>query len=357
VRRQIPYLKPGKRGACALALSVGLLLSRHSRASGCVGGGALTGCFDANSLWLPAGRASFMVLPDTRATAVRQMSFGVAGEWLHGPVTLHVASPDQGGRSIHVLDTALDMSFFLAFGVFKSVELSLAAPTRVYQTGAGSGAVASQSAFPLERTAVRSPRVGLAYSLDDALAVPGVGVRLALDAALPLADQSELSGERSVVTMPSVALSTRTGAFRLEASLGVRLRQALDYGSVRLGNQGYGALGLGLEALRPGLLFVAVEAFMLPSLGESRAAAANATISSESLVPAEWLLSLHSCFAVGSPWTLGLAAGGGLPLSSETRETAAGPTTSHFLGMGTPDFRSLLVLRFTPAEPTPAAGR
>jgi hypothetical protein len=292
------------------------------------------------------GRATFTSLPDTRATSVGQVSFGIASELLHHPVVLHVSSPDRDGRDINVVDTALDASFFLGFGLVKDLELSLAAPTRLYQTGTGSAGVGSQTAPPLERNAVRNPRLGLGYSLDDALATPGVGLRLAIDAALPLANESELAGERSIVAMPSATVNIRAGAFKLGASVGARLRSAVDFASVRLGNQGFAALALGFDVFDPGLLFVSAEAFALPSLGSSRAAAANSAISSESLIPAEWLLSVHSCFEQGGPWTLSVAAGSGIPLSSETRETSTGSTTAHFLGLGSPDLRSLVTLRF-----------
>jgi hypothetical protein len=351
VPRQTGGFRPGRRFTCTLALAVASLAPRASQASGCAPDAALSACFDANELWLPAGRASFVSLPDTRATGVGQMSFGVASEWLRRPVVLHVASPDRDGRDVNVVDTALDASFFLGFGLFKNLELSLAAPTRLYQTGTGSAGVSSQTAPPLERNAVRNPRLGLAYSLNDALATPGLGLRLAFDASLPLADASELAGERSVVAMPSATMSVQAGAFELSASLGARLRSAVDFGSVRLGNQGFAALGLGLDVFDPGLLLVTVEAFALPSLASSQAATANSAISSESLVPAEWLLSVHSSFEKHGSWTLSVAAGSGIPLSSETRQTSAGSTTAHFPGLGAPDLRSLVLLRFAAPEP------
>jgi len=61
-------------------------------------------------------------------------------------------------------------------------------------------------------------------------------------------------------------------------------------------------------------------------------------------------LGVHSSFGRRGPWTLSLAAGSGIPLSSETKGSSSGPHTSHFLGMTTPDFRSLLLLRFAPSE-------
>ncbi|MEP7050379.1 MAG: hypothetical protein ABJB12_08510 [Pseudomonadota bacterium] len=328
------------------------MLTGSARASGCAPNPSLSACFDANSLWLPSGKASFISMPDTRVTGVGRVSFAAASEWLRRPVVLHVDSPDAGGRDVQAVGSALDASFFLSFGVAKALELNLAAPLRLYQVGAGTAGIASQSAPPLERNAVRNPRLGLAYSLDDAIALQGLGLRLALDASLPLASEQEFAGERSLVVMPNAALSLRAGMLLMQAEVGARLRRSLDFGGIRLGNQGVIALGWGLDLLDPGRLFVGLEAFALPALGDGRAAQgpSGATSSTRvTYVPAEWLVSVRSCFRRNNAWSLGVAAGTGIALSSETRSSAAGTTTTRFLGVATPDFRSLLVLRFAPA--------
>jgi hypothetical protein len=331
-------------------LGASLITAKPLWAAGCTSDAALSACFDANSLWLPAGHASFISLPDTRVSGAGQASFGAASEWLHRPVVLHVASPDANGRDVHVVDQTLDTSFFLGFGLWKNLELTLAAPTRAYQSGAGSAGVGSQTAPPLERNAILNPRLGLGYSLDDALAARGVGLRVAIDASLPLANASEFAGERSVVAMPSAVLALRAGAFHLSASLGARLRSAVDFGGVRLGNQGFAALGAGVDVLDQGLLFVSLEAFGLPPLSNSRAASANSAVTDETLFPAEWLAAVHTSFERSGQFTLSVAAGSGIPLSTETRNDSGSSNTSHFLGLGTPDFRALVVLRFAPAE-------
>lgn len=341
---------PRKPWFWAALLSASALSATPVGATGCASNATLSACFDANSLWLPAGKASFISMPDTHVTGVGQVSFGVASEWLHRPVVLHVNSPDTGGRDVHVVDSALDASFFLAFGVAKDLELNLAAPLRLYQTGAGAGALDSQSAPALERNAVLNPRMGLGYSLDDALALNGFGLRVALDASLPFANEQEFAGERSVVAMPSATAALSRGMLRMQASLGARLRRSLDFGGVHLGNQGFLALGVGLELLDPGQLFIGLEAFALPPLSHSRATLSDSVATAETFMPAEWLASVHSCFEKHGSWSLGVAAGTGIPLSSETRDNSGGPSTSHFLGVTTPGFRSLLVLRFAPPE-------
>lgn len=304
----------------------------------------LSSCFDANTLWLPATHAWFATLPDTRPGAAGLIAIGVATEYLHRPVNLHVSSPELGGREVRTLNDALDVSYFVAFGLLPALELTLASSVRSYQRGAGSGGVTSQSSDPLAPSAVRSPRVGLGYSLDRALASPGIGLRIGLEATLPLERSDAFAGERSPVVMPSSTFALQLGSLRAAAMVGARFRQALELGGVRLGNQGYLGVGIGYAFARE-LLSFSIEAFALPSLTGSRAATANARVTDARLLPAEWLASLHSSFGTAA-WTVRLGAGGGLPLSSETRSDAGGTSESHFLGLATPDFRSLLMLHY-----------
>jgi OOP family OmpA-OmpF porin len=291
-----------------------------------------------------------MALPDTRVTAVRRPSLGFSSELLHRPVLLHAASPDAEGRDVHVLEFAGDSSLFAAFGLIRDLELSVVAPLRVYQNGAGVGGVASQADPGITHTALRDPRIGLAYSLDETLHARGLGLRLGLDASLPLGNEQVFSGERSFVIVPSATFGFQRSVLRVSASVGLRFRRAVDFGGVRVGNQAFLALGVGAEVLAPGLLFIGVEAFGSPPLADNRAATAGPLVTEVNLFPAEWLASVHSTFGTAN-WALGLGAGTGIPLSSETRATSNGPSTAHFLGATTPDFRSLLVLRYTLSAP------
>jgi hypothetical protein len=321
-----------------------------AQASECANGAAFSPCFDANTLWLPAGRASFLSMPDTQTIAPGQMGFGMASELLHRPLRLRVASPDRDGRDVQVLDTAIDVSYFLAFGVLRNLEASVLASTRVHQSGAGVGGIDSQSAPPLERNAVRDPRVGIAYSLDNALAVPSFGLRIGLDATLPLGERDAFANERSFVVMPNTTFGFAYRALRLHGELGLRLRQPLDFAGSYLGNQGFFAFGVALDLLPPDWLSVSAEVFGLPSLSNDLGRAASPLVSEVRLFPAEWLISGHSSFGSRGPWRLSLGAGSGIPLSSETRESGTGPRTVHFMGMTTPDFRALLVVRFAPTD-------
>ncbi len=349
VRRRLAF-KPAWVAALTAASA---LFSAHAHASGCGSNPAFSTCFDANSLWLPAGRAKFVSLPDARVDAVGVITFGLTTEWLRRPVLLHLASPDRDGRNVDALGDALDASLLISAGVWKNIELTLATPARLYQSGSGAGGVSSQTAPAIAHGALRNPRLGLGYSLNDALGTRGLGVRLALEASLPLAGDDELAGETSVVLMPSATLAAGVRRFRLAFSAGARLRRRLDVGEARLGNQAFLGLGFGMELLEPGLLFVGVEAFGLPPLASSQASQHDVALRGETLFPAEWLASVHTCFHKQGHWTLGIAAGSGIPLSSETRLGPTGSGTDHFLGLTTPSMHSLVMLRFAPPEAAP----
>jgi hypothetical protein len=333
----------------AVVLSLSALWAGPVEASECAGA-PFAACFDANTLWLPAGRTSFVSMPDTQLTGPGQVAFGAASELLHQPLLLRAASPDRDGRDIHVLDYAVDVSYFLSLGVLRNLETSLLASIRAHQSGAGIGGIDSQSALPLERNAVRDPRVGVAYSLGEALAVRGLGVRLGLDATLPVGDRNPFANERSFVVMPNATIGFQHGALEVRAEVGARLRQRLEFAGSSLGNQAFLGIGVALELIRPGWVSLSAEAFGLPSFENSRASSASPRVSAARLFPAEWLAGVHSSFGQRGPWTITLACGSGIPLSSETRDSPSGPRTSYFMGMTTPDFRSLLVVRFAAQE-------
>jgi hypothetical protein len=318
------------------------------RAQSCASAGGLSPCFDANSLWLPAGKADFMTLPNTAVNAPGRFELGVATELLHNPVLAHVASPDGAGRDVQVVDFAFDASLLFAIGVARDLELSAVLPARILQSGAGAGGLNSQTAPAVESSALRDPRLGVAYSFDRLLGRRDLGLRAAFDASLPFGDQAAFAGDRTVVVMPTVTFGAQLTRVALRASAGARLRGGVEFGDAHLGSEGYVALGLGIDALAPGLLFFGLEGYALPPLSSSRAASANSNLSSVTLIPAEWLLSVRSSFQRDSDWSLSASIGTALPLSSETLRAAAGGGTTYFAGVTTPEWRTVLAVRFAP---------
>jgi hypothetical protein len=289
-----------------------------------------------------------MTLPDTRVSAPGKLSLGFATEVLHAPLTFQVSSPDRSGRTVFVVGDAVDASLFVAAGVADHLEMTATLPARLYQRGAGAGAAASQSAPAIQESALRDPRLGVAYSLDDALNRPGYGLRLGLELSLPLGDSSSAAGERALVAVPSATFGWRHSRVATRVSAGARLRRGVDFGDVHLGSEALIALGVGVDVFDPGLLFLSLEGFALPPLGSSRARTASEAITSVTSLPAEWCFAARTSFRQDSEWSLAGSFGTGLPLSSETRKTTTGADRSHFLAVSEPEWRSVLYVRFMP---------
>jgi len=318
--------------------------SRSAWASSCASPAGFDPCFDANALWLPGGAAKFVALPDTRLTSPMHWSFGIATELSRGLVQLRVPSPDATGREIRVVDYVSDATGLFAVGLIPDLELSGAFAVRAYASGSGVNGITTQSGSPLMTAAFRDPRLSLAYSFDNSIPVADLGVRLGLDVSLPFGDDHAFAGEQSVAGGPGGTVSYRFARVSFSAGAGLRLRRALDFGGVRLGNQAFTALGVGFDAFEPGALFFGLEANALPALGASHTHTLNSPATSATLIPAEWLASVSSSLR-SSHWSIRVAGGAGLPLSSETTPTQ----TTHFAGLTSPEFRFLLSARFTPS--------
>ncbi|HEY3257040.1 MAG TPA: hypothetical protein VGJ91_23950, partial [Polyangiaceae bacterium] len=60
----------------AVLASIQAFLSGPAQAAECDDGAGFSPCFDANALWLPAARASFLSMPDTLLNRPGQLGFG-----------------------------------------------------------------------------------------------------------------------------------------------------------------------------------------------------------------------------------------------------------------------------------------
>jgi hypothetical protein len=270
-------------------------------------------------------------MPDTPDTS-NELSLTLAQEYLYAPVRVVASSPDPRGRTIRVVDHVLDTSLLAAAGVSRGLDASIVLPVRIAQTGSGVEALTSQSPTAPPRSALRDPRVGLAYSFDSLLRVPGLGLKSLLETSLPLGNQEAFAGDRSLVIAPRLLVSGRSRPLYAELGVGTRLREQSRFAGVRVGNQLLVTLGFGVDALPKELLAIALEAWALPALGPS-------TGSDSSWTPAEWLLSAQSRPTASSAWTLQLAGGGGLPLSRDGGQ--------RFAGLTSPELRLLASARYS----------
>jgi hypothetical protein len=285
-------------------------------------------CIDANAVWLPAGRPRFATIAPAQPTPDGAYAFGAALSYLSRPIVLVAPSPDPEGREIRVVDDRIDATLLWAYAPTARLELSLATPFVLHQTGAGAEGVTSQSAPPLTRTASADPRFGIGYAIANR---DELALKAQAELSLPLGDRHLYAGEGSFVLAPSIAASLRIAPFFAGSQLGARIRRSVPLADASFGSQAVAALGVGVEILPREQLSFGVEAIALPSLVAQDRARGDAR-----LMPAEWLASLRSVPLTDPALILQLAGGTGLPLSGGE------------LDLTSPRVRLLAAVRYAP---------
>jgi hypothetical protein len=275
------------------------------------------------------------------------MAAGVVVQYLSRPVALHAASPDPEGRRIPVVDHVVSPTLLYAVGLGQRFELD-ATIGAVYQTGTGAEGITAQDTEGIEPLSLRDPRLGATYGFlrPTPLGTHGAGsaaVRLAL--GLPLGNEKAFAGSSGFELGPSVAAALELGHFDFACELGLRLRQAVDFGGTRLGSELFSALGLRYSFTS--FWSVSAQAWLSPTLHGQRHTLPDGTRVEGLHLPAEWLAASEVRPFLDVPLSFALGAGTGIPLSSEERRTLAGETESeHYLGVTTPRFRALLFVRY-----------
>lgn len=345
-----PALSPDARRASAAAFAALITLaSRSAAATECRPRSGLSSCIDADELWFRAGPSRFFGIPSATRLGASRQSFGFGLSYLSRPVVLHASSPDPEGRDIFVVNDALNATWLFAYGVTERLELDVALPFTLHQSGAGVEGVTSQSAPPLARTAVRDPRVGAGFSVFHRAfsARASADAKLLFDLSLPLGDSGSFAGRSSFVESPALVAELRAGRFSAAGELGLRLRPARPIAGQRIGSELVSALGVEVDILPQRWLSVGVEGWLFPSLLSQDRRLRNGTLVQDAtLVSGEWLASVRS-----SPLpelALQLGGGTGIPLSSDRESLPSGTSRSEsFSAVPTPQFRLALSVRYT----------
>jgi len=339
------------RTALSLLLAIALAtVALPAAADPCKPDNGLSSCIDANALWMAPEGGRFVSIPHSRTLAPERFTFGVGASYLSRPIVLKAPSPDPEGREIRVVDNAVDATLLWAYGATRRLELGAALPMVLYQTGAGTAGLTSQSAPPVARSAARDPRLDAAYALIDRKldGTSRIAAKARLALGLPFGDEQSFAGDRSFVLSPSLVSSVTLGRFYAAGSVGLRLRKTSALAGARLGSGLWGALGAGVDILPRGLLSFGAEAWTLPTLVSQDHTLPNGTrVQKGVLAPAEWLTSFSSSPLASGELTLQAGGGMGIPLSNEQRVAPDGTTsTEHFAGITTPRFRVVLIVRY-----------
>ena len=318
------------------------LVARSAGASHCEPH-AYSSCIPSNQQWLAAAPSSFAAIPSAHVLEAARLSLALAGVYQYQPLTLLAASPDPEGRSVPVVEHVVDTQALLAAGLGYGFEFTSALRLVAYQEGSGIGAARSRSESSLAPNAIRDPLFGLGYALiAREPAARSYALKLRSDFSLPLGDAQSFASEPGSVVAPALTFQWEAGRVSLVGDLGLRLRPSATLADVEYGSQLSVATGVSVEAIRR-RLFVAAEATALPGLTGAPVAADGAKTQ---WIPAEWAVTLALYWS--EVYSLLVSAGGGLPFSSRSGGTEnSAVDTDHFVGLGAPQVRSLILLRVT----------
>jgi len=333
------------RGAWVRATALGLLGSAYGgsvQGAPCGASTVYSSCIDVNALWPSPGAGHFAAFGSAEATPPGRLTFGIQGQFLLRPLVLDVPAPTRSTREVRVVEYAVDETLLLEAGLGRGFSAGLVVTVALRQAGAGNEGITSQDGAPLASTAERDPRLSLSWSHPFG---PHLSVEPRLELVLPAGDETAYAGGNGAALVPAIAVEARLGRLTFGADVGVRWRQSVELGTARFGSQGWVALGASLDVLERRTWF-SVEAFALPSLGETASATGQALQLETRLVPAEWLLSVGARPQRNGPWTALLGAGSGIPLSLERFEG----NERAFVGPTSAAFRVLFVTRYSPIE-------
>jgi hypothetical protein len=302
----------------------------------------LSPCVDANSLWLATGEARWFTLAAPGpALAPGRVALAVAVQVLTSPLRWVVPSPDLEGREIRAIDRVVEQDLVLAVGLGKNLELGLSLGVILHQSGAGPEGLTAQRSSALTPSAERDPRLSLSYTL--ALG-RGLWLEPRLALGVPLGDATAYASSGAFSVAPALPLAFHHERFAAAAELGLRLRPAVELGTIRWGSQAQFGLGVSMDALQNRWLAFAIEGFALAPLIDSDTERARAVGVASRVVVVEWLLSARSFPVHEAPWSVALGAGGGLAASTQTVRGAE----EHFVAPTSPGLRALAEIRYAP---------
>ena len=330
-------------GMPLLALLLVVFAARGARAEPdpCAPEASVSPCFDADALFVPTHATHFSTLPSARPLAPGASTLLLAASLALEPVRLVVPSPAPEGREIHVVEATSTLTLGVGFGLGRGFGVRVELPFVPYQKGTGVEGVTSQQAPPLASAAVRDPRIGLEYTVFGRTDDEPVALGARFELVAPLGDEALLAGARGTTFVPGLTLEALADRFAFAADASLRLRSAVDFGTVQKGSEAVLGAGASLRALSSPRLEFGLEAWLRPGLAEAPADAAPDALD----LPAEWLASAVFGWDPEGAFSLAVAGGSALPLSKGPSPSGG---TESFAGVTAPSFRALVALRFTP---------
>lgn len=295
-------------------------------------------CFDADPAWLQAGPSPFLTFASPRAVEQGVLHILAGGGIAHRPVMLVAPSPHPQGREVPAVELTSTLSLAARYGLGRRMDVTLALPLVPYQHGTGAEGVTSQQASSLRSTTIRDPRIGFLTTLVGAERAAPLAVGSRLELLLPLGEAGAFAGASGLTVAPAFAAEFTHGRFSFALDLGLRLRPAVSFGTVREGSEAVVALGAGVTLLQAPLLALTLETFARAGLATPPVGAPEGARN----LPAEWLLGARFQLDPRSRWSVALGGGSGLPVSDLGADSVEGAV----LGVTAPTLRFIALFRY-----------
>jgi hypothetical protein len=277
-------------------------------------------------------------VPSARTLAPKTLSFVLAAGYSDRPVELVTPSPHPDGQEIAVVRATSTLTLGARYGLTRGIDLGVALPFVPFQLGSGVASVTTQQPESLATVALRDPRLELGATLFGRNAAEPFALGTRLTLGLPLGSEHAIAGAATFTVAPELTGTLHAGRLELGAELGWRITRAVSFATVREGSAITAALATSITLLEKPVLALGAEAWLSAHL-----AGRPTGVPADDLdLPAEWLATLRA--APSEAWSLLAAGGSGIPLS-RVQEAYGG--TKHALGVTSPDFRLLLLARYT----------
>ncbi len=321
--------------------AISLSAQARAQVSGCQPKDYLSTCIDADNLWPHAGNTRWWSLAPAQlnnpgghdgATTV-----GLASSFTYRPIGFQVASPDPDGSNIYAVNSRLRLTFLTSIGVGRHLQLNLAAPMVLHQTGSSTAdIIGAEQALP--RSASGDLRFGVAVQIVRRSApsasyppsgADGPALALRLDIAAPSGDDNAFVSYRATTYAPALSFDQHIGRWWFGADLGMRVRRHRRLAGTIIGSQLSASVGAGIDILADGWLSAQLEAWALFSFHQQLE---QTTVSGQYApqwvpsgvphIPAEWLLSVRTAGLLDGRLRASLGGGGSIPTASLSATTA-----------------------------------
>lgn len=308
-----------------------LILSATGAASAedCYGTHTLGGCFSSLGVAGPAEPGPFRTLSLARTLPYGSLATSLNGWYVSKPAELVVSSPDPAGRSIDVVSRALVVDLRAAFGIGRSLDLTLGLPVYADVNGAGSNAIASQKPTALSGSALGDLRMGVRSTLVGSTQDSVFRLMARNEWTLPTGDASMYAGEVGPTSTTALTGAVYVQGWSAALDIGYRAAPSVRFGDLRLGSAALFGLGIARDIIEPHVLTIGIEAWASSILVDAPTKDVPSQQQTVAL-PAEWMSNLQLKPRNWAFW-FWAGAGSGLSLSSRTTETRDAFADAHFI--------------------------